>query len=121
LVIAVHGLGQESYITLLEGQENEWLAALLPLVTNEGAKKFIKENNVLVKKESDMSSKTFIVPTIHCNHCMHTIKMELNDLPGVKKVDADAVSKEVTVEWDSPATWEQIERTLVEINYPPEG
>ena len=25
----------------------------------------------------------------------------------------------VTVEWDDPATWEQINALLVEINYPP--
>jgi copper chaperone CopZ len=47
--------------------------------------------------------------------------MELSDLPGVKRVEADVLSKEVTVEWDAPATWEQIEETLVEINYPPAG
>jgi copper chaperone CopZ len=121
LVIAVHGRGQKSYVSLLEGQENEWLAALLPLVTKEGAINYLNENVVLVKKESNMSSKTFTVPTIHCNHCTHTIKMELNDIPGVKRVDADSVSKKVTVEWDSPATWEKIESTLVEFNYPPAG
>ncbi len=27
--------------------------------------------------------------------------------------------KHVTVEWDEPATWEQIEALLEEINYPP--
>ncbi|MBN1316075.1 MAG: heavy-metal-associated domain-containing protein [Anaerolineales bacterium] len=68
-----------------------------------------------------MSSKSFTVPAIHCGHCTHTIKMELSELPGVKRVEADILSKEVIVEWDAPATWEQIEKTLVEINYPPAG
>ncbi|MCI0399290.1 MAG: heavy-metal-associated domain-containing protein [Chloroflexi bacterium] len=66
-----------------------------------------------------MPSKTFTVPKIHCGHCTHTIEMEVGDLPGVKSVKADQDSRQVTVEWDSPATWEQIEKTLVEINYPP--
>jgi len=66
-----------------------------------------------------MSSKTFTVPNISCGHCTHTIKMELGDLPGVKSVQAEVASKEVTVEWETPATWDKIEATLVEINYPP--
>jgi hypothetical protein len=47
--------------------------------------------------------------------------MELGDLPGVKNVQADQDSKQVVVEWESPATWDQIQSTLVEINYPPES
>lgn len=66
-----------------------------------------------------MASKTFTVPNISCGHCTHTIKMELSDLAGVKSVSADQESKLVTVEWEAPATWEQIQATLVEINYPP--
>jgi hypothetical protein len=33
-------------------------------------------------------------------------------------VNAEQDTKIVTVAWDSPATWEQIQQTLVEINYP---
>jgi copper chaperone CopZ len=47
--------------------------------------------------------------------------MEVGDIPGVTRVKADLDSKQVFVEWDEPATWEQIQKTLVEINYPPEG
>ncbi len=66
-----------------------------------------------------MDSKTFAVPNIHCGHCIHTIKMEVGELPGVKRVEADVTSRHVTVEWQAPATWDQIKTTLVEINYPP--
>ena len=66
-----------------------------------------------------MQTKTFIVPNISCGHCTHTVEMELNDLAGVKTVKAEQESKEVFVEWDDPATWDKIESTLVEINYPP--
>lgn len=65
--------------------------------------------------------KTFTVPNISCGHCVHTVKMEVGDIAGVQRVDADEQSKQVTVVWDDPATWEQIRDTLVEINYPPEG
>jgi copper chaperone CopZ len=66
-----------------------------------------------------MQTKTFIVPNISCGHCTHTVEMELSDLAGVKTVKAEQESKQVFVEWDDPATWEKIETTLVEINYPP--
>lgn len=65
-----------------------------------------------------MTTKTFTAPNISCGHCTHTIKMELGELPGVKSVDAEIASRQVTVEWDAPATWDLIRATLVEINYP---
>jgi len=66
-----------------------------------------------------MTAKTFEVPNISCGHCTHTIEMELGELDGVRSVRADQTTKHVTVEWDEPATWEQIEDLLEEINYPP--
>jgi copper ion binding protein len=66
-----------------------------------------------------MESKTFTVPNISCGHCVHTVQMEVGDIPGVKHVKAEQDSKQVVVEWDEPATWEQIEALLVEINYAP--
>ncbi|MFW5943368.1 MAG: heavy-metal-associated domain-containing protein [Chloroflexota bacterium] len=66
-----------------------------------------------------MSSKTFVVPNISCGHCVHTVEMEVGDIAGVKNVSADEQSKRVTVEWEAPASWEQIESVLREINYPP--
>ncbi len=66
-----------------------------------------------------MSSKTFTVPNISCGHCTHTIQMEIGEMPGVKKIQADVASKQVVVEWDAPATWDKIKATLMEINFPP--
>ncbi len=66
-----------------------------------------------------MQSKTFVVPNISCNHCTHTIEMEVGDLTGVESVEASLDSKRVTVTWDEPASWEEIESLLREINYPP--
>jgi copper ion binding protein len=68
-----------------------------------------------------MAEKTFTVPNISCGHCVHTVKMEVGDIEGVSRVDADEKTKQVTVVWDDPATWDKIRETLVEINYPPEG
>ncbi len=65
-----------------------------------------------------MAGKTFTVPNISCGHCTHTITMELTDLPGVQSVRADVASKQVTVDWEDPASWEGIEALLAEINYP---
>jgi len=66
-----------------------------------------------------MPSKTFTVPAIHCGHCTRTIENELSELEGVRAVTADQETRVVTVEWDAPATWEQIDALLHEINYPP--
>ncbi|WP_299028248.1 heavy-metal-associated domain-containing protein [uncultured Thermanaerothrix sp.] len=67
-----------------------------------------------------MSEVEFYVPAIHCAHCIHTIKMELQELNGVRSVEADLSSKKVRVQFEAPATLEGIERLLVEINYPPQ-
>lgn len=66
-----------------------------------------------------MDSKTFLVPNIGCNGCVSTIQNEVSELAGVKKVEGVVDTKTVTVEWDSPATWEQILATLTEIDYAP--
>jgi copper chaperone len=65
-----------------------------------------------------MQTKTFEVPNISCGHCVMTIKNEVGELAGVMKVEADRVTRQVTVEWDAPANWEQIKALLAEINYP---
>ncbi len=66
-----------------------------------------------------MQSKTFTVPNISCGHCVMTIKNEVGELAGVVRVEADKDTKQVTVEWVAPATWDQIAALLTEINYPP--
>jgi copper chaperone len=66
-----------------------------------------------------VQSKTFEIPNISCGHCVMTIRNEVSELAGVSKVEADQNSRMVTVEWSDPATWDQINALLVEINYPP--
>jgi len=65
-----------------------------------------------------MASKTFQVPNISCHHCVMTIQRELGELEGVVSATGDVETKTVTVEWESPATWDGVKSLLDEINYP---
>ena len=65
-----------------------------------------------------MNTVHYSIPNINCHHCVHTIKTELSDLQGVKSVDADMMKKEITVQFEEPATPSSIENLLAEINYP---
>jgi copper chaperone CopZ len=65
-----------------------------------------------------MEKQTFTIPNITCGHCVMAIKNELSELEGVNTVEGDPQSKQVQVEWDTPANLEKIKATLVEINYP---
>jgi copper chaperone CopZ len=65
-----------------------------------------------------MAIETFSIPNISCGHCVMSIKNELNELDGIKTVEGDPEYKSITVEFESPATLEQIKETLKEINYP---
>ncbi len=65
-----------------------------------------------------MEKKSFSVPNISCGHCVMAIRNELGEIEGVSKVEGDPSKKEITVEWDAPATLDRIKATLKEINYP---
>jgi copper chaperone len=65
-----------------------------------------------------MSKVTYTIPNISCNHCVHTIKMEIGEIEGVVAVEASADTKQATITYEAPATEEKIKRTLSEINYP---
>ena len=65
-----------------------------------------------------MTTVTYSIPNISCNHCTHTIKMEVGDLAGVQTVEASVDNKQATITFDAPATEETIKSLLAEINYP---
>jgi copper chaperone CopZ len=65
-----------------------------------------------------MESKTVNVPGIHCGHCVMNIKREVSELPGVKSVEGDPGAKQITVQWEAPATWEQIDAAMKDAGYP---
>jgi copper ion binding protein len=65
-----------------------------------------------------MKTVTYSVPAIHCDHCIHTVEMEVGELSGVQGVKADLASRKVVVHFDDPASEAVIKQTLAEINYP---
>jgi copper chaperone len=65
-----------------------------------------------------MNKISLNVPNISCQHCVKTIEFELNKLPGVKTVSASPDLKVTEVEFEEPATEEEIINLLGEINYP---
>lgn len=65
-----------------------------------------------------MKRVTYFIPNISCHHCIHTIKMEVSELAGVRFVEGDVDSKRVTLEIEAPATEEQVKALLAEIHYP---
>lgn len=67
-----------------------------------------------------MTTLNLNVPAMHCNHCVHTIKMELEEMDGVGNVGVDLDTKNVVVDFEPPATEEKVRDLLKEINYPAE-
>ena len=65
-----------------------------------------------------MEKLTFQVPGISCGHCVNSIEMELGELAGVDSVKGDVASKKVVVEFQPPATEQQMVELMSEINYP---
>ena len=68
-----------------------------------------------------MTIVSYSVPAMHCDHCTHTIEMEVGDLQGVQAVKADLDTKKVQIMFDTPASEQTIKALLTEINYPAEG
>jgi len=68
-----------------------------------------------------MTTVSYSIPNISCNHCVHTIQTEIAELTGVKSVLADINTKIATISFEPPATEENIKRQLAEINYPAEN
>jgi copper chaperone CopZ len=65
-----------------------------------------------------MTIVNYTISNISCKHCVHTIKNEVGELPGVLSVEADAESKQAIISFEDPATEEGIKALLTEINYP---
>lgn len=58
-------------------------------------------------------------PDISCDHCIATIRRALSNLDGVSHVEADAVTKQVQVDFDPRhLSLGDLEATLEEEGYP---
>lgn len=68
-----------------------------------------------------MNTVIYSIPNISCNHCTHTVEMEVSEIEGVLSVITDLESKKATIKFRSPATEEKIKSLLAEINYPVEN
>jgi len=67
-----------------------------------------------------MTTVTFDVPAISCEHCVATIKRVVpEDVDGVKEVTGDPETKRITVVFEPPATVEAIVASMTEWDYPP--
>ena len=66
-----------------------------------------------------MTTETFYVPAISCNHCVMTIEREVpEEVDGVREVNADEESQRVIVTYEAPATRDSIAAFMAEIGYP---
>ena len=66
-----------------------------------------------------MTTKTANVSKISCGHCVMTIEREVGELDGVSSVEADHVSKAVTISWNPGTTdWTAIQSRMEDIGYP---
>ena len=68
-----------------------------------------------------MTTVTYSVPAIDCEHCIHTVETEIGGLEGVRSVKASLDGQKVDITFDVPATEEKIKALLAEINYPVAG
>jgi len=65
-----------------------------------------------------MTTVTYSIPNITCNHCVHTVKTEVSDIDGVTSVEADVTLKQAIISFEPPASEEEIKTLLADINYP---
>eukprot|EP00285_Hemiselmis_virescens_P009428 CAMPEP_0173380036 /NCGR_PEP_ID=MMETSP1356-20130122/2812_1 /TAXON_ID=77927 ORGANISM="Hemiselmis virescens, Strain PCC157" /NCGR_SAMPLE_ID=MMETSP1356 /ASSEMBLY_ACC=CAM_ASM_000847 /LENGTH=73 /DNA_ID=CAMNT_0014333513 /DNA_START=17 /DNA_END=238 /DNA_ORIENTATION=+ len=68
-----------------------------------------------------MTLMSMKVPEMSCGHCSGVIQKEVGKLEGVWKVTADPASKVVQIEFADPCTWDEIKRTLIANEFPPES
>lgn len=67
-----------------------------------------------------MKTATYNILNISCGHCVMTIESALGELEGVLRVNADADSKSVKVDYQDYLEEQGILDLLEKINYPAE-
>ena len=65
-----------------------------------------------------MNTNQMSIPAISCGHCKLTVEREVSELAGITKATVDVELKQLTVEFEIPATLVQIQGLLQEIGYP---
>jgi copper ion binding protein len=64
-----------------------------------------------------MTSATYFVDGMTCEHCVRSVREEITALPGVSEVDVDLASGRVDVESESPIPTEAIQAAVEEAGY----
>lgn len=64
-----------------------------------------------------MSSQTYTVRGMTCDHCTRAVTAELSDLEGVSAVEVDLASGAVTVESDRPLDAAAVAAAVEEAGY----
>ena len=65
-----------------------------------------------------MNTNQMSIPAISCGHCKLTVEREVSELAGITKATVDVELKQLTVEFETPATLVQVQGLLQEIGYP---
>lgn len=78
-------------------------------------------NPQLQLEETEMTTITYNIPAVSCDHCKMTIEREVGKLPGVSSVNVDVGSKQAIIKLVIPVTGSEIETLLAEIGYPVES
>jgi len=64
-----------------------------------------------------ITTATYMVTGMTCDHCVRAVTTELVLLPGVRSVDVDLVEGAVTVTSDDPLDLEQVREAVDEAGY----
>ena len=68
-----------------------------------------------------ITTETYSVTGMTCDHCVRAVTTELVLLPGVRSVDVDLAEGAVTVTSDGPLDREQVREAVDEAGYALEG
>ena len=68
-----------------------------------------------------ITTETYSVTGMTCDHCVRAVTTELVLLPGVRSVDVDLAEGAVTVTSDGPLDLEQVREAVDEAGYTLEG
>jgi quercetin dioxygenase-like cupin family protein/copper chaperone CopZ len=79
------------------------------------------DSEQLQRKESDVTTHTYDIPSVNCGHCKMTIERKVGELAGVTSVNVDVAAKQAVIKYSPPATKSWIETVLTRIGYPPTG
>jgi copper chaperone len=64
-----------------------------------------------------VTSSTYTVAGMHCDHCVKAVSSEIGKLPGVRNVSVDLPAGTVTVISDSPVKLDAVRAAVDEAGY----